>query len=700
MGKNNNKKNKASASDLSQGEVKVLAASPLRAKFHKLAGSEFRHGWIFVIIVLVFMMGFSVKIGVDQYRGWYQDPSYYAKGVPLMTMQDAYYWLKIAKDYKDGTSNATFTQVPMISLLVAKLSFFFNDNLHKTAIYLTIILPGLFVIPLFLYFYRAGAPAAGILGGLIATVSPAYQTRSFVGWYTTDIMNLFFPFLAALFILLAANKKKTYTYIYSALTGLTILLFHWWYPKPGFTTVYFFVLLAFLLVNNVEMKTVFYSALIYIIIANPVHFWQGIIYISGFFSNYIFKLVEAGELVFPQTIKTISEVTRRPFMEILVFISPKPFFLYGLAGVLLFVLFVLYEWKKVIPLMPVFLLGAFTFISSNRFAMYLTPFVGIGYGYLISMIFDRLFRKTKANSLMKIIAACVVSIAVFFILALKAPAYSKPPAVSSGLYTALMFFKDTLPKDSTIFTWWDIGYAIQEAAGFTVLHDGGSQHSVKTNLIARGFVSDSQKELYNIISLTTRKDNSVLDGVLTRAMTHKELIDALRAYKSPPESDNVFLLFTNDLVGLKDPEEKFASISFLGGWGESFLSNKFEPLGAALVNCKFSGEDLIKCDHNEIDRARGLINKSLLIKKIIYVVNGNIYDEERYNIPKEGYYVEMFGEKINNTLHIYAIKAMHENSYNSNINQIYLLGNYDRNRFEEVYNSFPYVRLFRVKIKR
>lgn len=682
--------------DLEKENTNPLASKP------ENSGCGYRRDLTFVIAILVLMTVFSVIIKAVQYRTWQHEPANFSKGIPIMTMHDAYLWLKTARDYKDEILNENFTQIPMISFVAAKGAWFFGNNIHKTAVFFSMIFPVLVIYPLFLYFYRTGYPSAGILGGLAALLSPAYMGRSTIGYYTTDILNLFFPFLAALFILLAVNDKKKYTYIFSGLTGITILIFHWWYPKPGFTTVYFFVLAAFLFVHRIEKRTILYSAIIYLFAANPIHFWQGISHITAFFSMYFFRLVEAGELVFPQAIKTISEAGRTPFMEVLNVISPVPFFLFGLAGLLLFILFfVLVDWRKSLPLMPVFLLGIFTFVSSIRFGMFLVPFVGIGYGCLITFIFNQISKKAGTNSRANAIAACVVSFVIVLVLSLKAEYYQGMPVESSEVYSAYLDFKDSLPKDSTIFTWWDAGYTIKEATGFTVLHDGGNQHGVKTNLIARGFVSDSQRELYNIISLTSRKNNNDMERMIAKTQTHKDLLKALSAYNIPPESRNIFLLFTHDMAGLKTQLDKFGSIQFLGGWGEGHISNKFEPLGATLTNCKVAGENLMKCDNNnEIDKARGLINKTLPIKKIIYIINGRVYEDEKYNTVKEGFYIEMFGDRAGKTLQdlkIYSIKVLNEKMYNTNFNQMYLLGKYDKTRFEEVYNSFPYARLFMVK---
>ena len=40
---------------------------------------------------------------------------------------------------------------------------------------------------------------------------------------------------------------------------------------------------------------------------------------------------------------------------------------------------------------------------------------------------------------------------------------------------------------------------------------------------------------------------------------------------------------------------------------------------------------------------------------------------------------------------------MEEAVWSSNFNQMYLLGNYDKEVFEEVFHAFPIARLFRLK---
>lgn len=700
MAKNKKKTIRKSADEFAQKKTAGASPLPEYSAPDKPSGAKSIYSIAFVLIIITVLTAFSINIRAGQYREWKENPDYYfSKGVPLMTMLDSYLWLKIAREYKGGMSGKNFMQVPMLSLMDAKLSGFFHNDLHRTAIYLTIILPGLFAIPLFLYFHRINVLPAGILAGMIGTASISYLTRSAVGWFTTDMMNLFFPFLTALFILHAHNDDRRKTFLFSGLAGMSMLLFMWWYEKPGFVLIYLFALVVFLLVNKIEKKTVLYSALIYAVFSNPFNLWHGIYQIFGFFSYYFFRLAEAGGLIFPQTIATITEVKRMSFTETLTFIL-SPAWL-SLIGLLLFIAFSFLRWREAIPLLPVFLLGSFVFISSNRFAMYLAPFVGIGYGFLITVISERIFKKTNIKGMLNILAPSIFSLTFLFLPALR-PKILTVPVVSSETYKALMDFKERLPKGSTIFTWWDNGYPIQEAAGFATVHDGSTQNSVITNMVARGFVTDSQRELYNIVSLTTGKGGGELDGMINGSKDHKDLIDKLRSYRGSPKSDNAYLLFTNDMVGL-GALMKFGSINFLGRWGNEAVSSKnLEHFGVSLIDCQFTGRDnfLMKCQGDEVDMAQGIINKNIPVKKVVVISQGQVVREIAFKQHYEGYYIEMFGEKVNNNVKVSGISVLSERLYNTNMNQIYLLGNYDKDLFEEVYNSFPYARLFRLKAKR
>lgn len=697
------KKNKGiSPPDLPQDPDKGAAASSYARVENKWLSSEVVSQCFFVIISLTLLTAFSVKLRVDQYIAWQKEPQvFFVNDIPMMTTHDAYHWLKLAKDYKDGayitpkTALPDFIQVPMLSFMIAKLSPFFNNNVHKTGVYLMFILPGLFMIPLFLYFYKLGAPSAGVLGGLIGTASIGYLSRTLVAWVDTDALNLFFPVLAAFFMLLAANRERKYSFIFSALTGITTLVFHWWYSMPGFSTVNLVVLIVFLFVNRVEKKTILYSAIIYTIFANPLNVWQGIDSITHYLPFFRAGLAEAAGVTFRQTMSTVSEFGRLSFEGVLsMLVRPV---LVSLTGLVLFFIFAFLKWRKFIPLLPVISLGLMAFLSMNRLVMYLTPLVGIGYGYLITTVLKRFFVKTGSPAFVRDAVVYGLSFVLFFIITVKTPLSVVPvSAASPGVYKALIDFKDRLPKGSIIFTWWDYGYAIQEATGFTTLHDGGNQVTLTTNFVARSFVSDSQSELYNIMRITAAGDPGALAGA---SNTYRELIAAIRSYEGPHDSDKLYLLFTEDMAGLTAVPAKFAAINLLGSWDPDLQAEKYEAFGDTFFNCRPSEKgNAMTCGDVVIDMDRGLINNNIPVKKTIVVGDGYILSE-RYYSHKDGLYLELFGKKKDNRLDIFAVKILPEKLYRTNLNQIYLLGNFDRSLFEEAYNEFPFARLLRVKTK-
>ena len=213
------------------------------------------NSWLFAGVLLVCFL-VSAGVRYHQFETWKLTPqSYFVGERPMMTTLDAPYWLRWAREYNDGTygqkdglrgypentdtfkemsdkelslplkntdttpaysssylSSSSRTQeinyrdVPLISLFIAHLAPFFNYNYYLTGNMLIPILASLFILPLGMYFFRIGVPVSGLLGGLIGTFAGGYYMRSSIGRIDTDMLNLFFPVLAGLLILLAKDR--------------------------------------------------------------------------------------------------------------------------------------------------------------------------------------------------------------------------------------------------------------------------------------------------------------------------------------------------------------------------------------------------------------------------------------------------------------------------------------------------------------
>jgi len=254
------------------------------------------NSWFFVGVLLIC---FSVSAGVryQQFETWEKVPNlYFVEERPLMTTLDAPYWLRLAREYNDvkfggealqrrkkrdnaeqsknsesiptefldnlpsssETSGINYRDVPLLSFLIAHLSPYFNNNYYLTGTLLIPVLASLFILPLGIYFFLIGVPVSGMLGGLIGTFAAGYYMRSSIGRIDTDMLNLFFPVLTGLMILLAGKAKTERNVLLCSIgAGLSLFFFDWWYAKAGFTLAFFAVFTFCLFIHQIRFRTMF-----------------------------------------------------------------------------------------------------------------------------------------------------------------------------------------------------------------------------------------------------------------------------------------------------------------------------------------------------------------------------------------------------------------------------------------------------------
>ncbi|HBI29267.1 MAG TPA: hypothetical protein DDY54_06480, partial [Deltaproteobacteria bacterium] len=166
--------------------------------------------WLFLAMLLV-CYGLSAYMRLAQFETWKQNPRAYFVGErPMMTTLDAPYWLRLGREYQEGTygtnklrfypdntkslskrlappsefqdqrpqpattAEVGVRDVPLLSVLSGTLAAILDGNHYLAGTLLVPMLAGLFIIPLGIYFYLLGVPAAGLLGGLIGTFCAEY----------------------------------------------------------------------------------------------------------------------------------------------------------------------------------------------------------------------------------------------------------------------------------------------------------------------------------------------------------------------------------------------------------------------------------------------------------------------------------------------------------------------------------------------
>lgn len=702
-----------------------------------------------VIIVISICFILSTKIRFDQYDTWKKyDSSYFIKDIPMMSTLDAYSWFKFAREYNESRNDS----VPMLSFIIAKLSTFSGNTVYKSAMYIIPFFSSMFIIPFSLYFFQIGYPIAAITGSFIGTFNFMYYTRTSIGRVDTDLLNLFFPFLASFLILLMNDNKKR-IYILSAVCGLVMFLFYWWYHRPAFSMIYLFVMIAYLWINKIDKKTILYSSVLYMTIANMQYVKSGLdavlravltpivgaehyqtaafllillvilmvtllffyfrkkrmdlkylayagVAILVFanirflshsvgnitkFASFYLSTPKAGLLEFPSVAKTITEAQHVPAFKTLSYVLSKPEL--SLLGLLLFLVLAVVHWRKILPLAPIIALGLLAFESSQRFVMFLAPFIGAGYGYLLTLLFIALFNKFELSKYAKEIMIYAFSFLFIFVISKQtAISFVPSPSVPVDIYSTFLDFKDKLPENSAVFTWWDFGFALQDVAQVNTFHDGASQENPQTYFIAKGFVSENQQELYDIISFLGNKGNGGIEELIRDNKTYEQIVSKITGYDEPPQNPNTYVLFTRDMIG------KYSAMSYLGSW--DFEKKASDPTGFSLLNCRSFQNGILDCANARIDLNAGTINNDVPLQKAVYTDNGHFVRETNYGHDR-GVFLQLL-LKDNKIFEVYVLNHA---VFHSNFNQMYLLGRIDTNLYEEVYNVFPTSRLFRVKTR-
>ncbi len=652
--------------------------------------------WKIYIVLILAVFFVSGYVRYNQYNRWKQNKSlYFVDNYPAMTTLDAYYWLRYAKEDKNGTyyknDNDTLRAypdttgkphyVPMLSFLISKISNLSNSSIYNSGLFLVPILASLFVIPLSLYFYYAEMPMAGILGSFVGTFSWMYFIRTSMGRVDTDLLQLFFLFLASLFLMLFSKEKdKKLKIVYSALIGLTLAFFGWWYSHNGIILIYMILLVVMAFINKVDKKTTILSFVAFIIFANPLYVYGAFGSIVGFFHNY-FSITNSSGEGFPNILKTITEAEHVSFSKVLQYIlSNKVIDVFGLLS---FAVSIVFLKKYIIPILPILFLGLLSFHSSNRMVMFLSPFVGLGLGFLIDFAASYISRtKDIKKCWISFIATASAFLLIFALMGFSAVNFNPKPSIAPDIVKSFINIKKKI-KYADIVSWWDYGYAIEDIDGFATYHDGGAHGGARTYFIAKGFSCDNQTKFYNTISYIDSNGIKSINDRIKSGEKVVSVVDSVLKYDKKIKNKNNYILFTRDMIG------KFSAISYLGNW--SFKLKKSAPIGFQILGCNRYDNGILYCSGNRFDFNKGLINNKIPIKRAFSINNGYVIDKKEY------YDKGINVETILRNRKLLFIMICNDKAFNTNFNQMYILGNYNKELYKEVYNNFPSARMFQLK---
>ena len=500
---------------------------------------------------------------LDLYKRLSNREAFFVGGAPAVGSYDGFLYARLARQIAEGVHHSVdclrvfpgcveLPFPPLISSIyghISKLTGVKVEWIDPLAVPVYVLLSSLV---LFTLINRLSDPLTALFSSLTAHVSTPFLMRSYPGRFDTDALNLFFPSLILLLTFLSLkNGRKGFLLL--AFTFPVGYAYYLWYPR---FEILFLSFLPVLIVSFIDKRRdIFwgaFSSLILLWIA--VSLTQG--YPAGsFVIDRIHAYLRPPAYNLPDVRSTIQELRNVDFFDTWrYFFVSKTLIFFSLAG---FFLFCLRRPRHALFLLPFIALTSLAvYTGYSRAYMYAGPLIGLGYGYLTVFLLGMLKGVIKAGSLR------FLSFGVFPVLLIftSLPLYKYYPirpfvGLPVDIQRTLLHAADRVPERSVALAWWDMGYPTQYFTGAATFHDGGSQGTLRTNLIALAFLSDEERS-YSILKVLSSPAAFFRAEDLIRNGTSLDSIDFSSLGGSiPPET---YILLDRTLL-LKTPSFRFLS---------------------------------------------------------------------------------------------------------------------------------------------
>ena len=142
------------------------------------------------LVGLLFTVAFCCGMRLLEQPFW-DFAGFYLNGEPLLGTHDAYHWVAGAEGFEFGVGH------PMSELLRISAEFL-GMAPAQAAFYLPAFFGALTGAAVFLWGWGLGRPCAGIVAGVLSSLSPSFWGRTLLGYYDTDLAVLPFAVLLGL----------------------------------------------------------------------------------------------------------------------------------------------------------------------------------------------------------------------------------------------------------------------------------------------------------------------------------------------------------------------------------------------------------------------------------------------------------------------------------------------------------------------
>lgn len=593
-------------------------------------------------------------------------------------------------------------------------------SLNKLLFFLPSVLASLSVIPIILIANIHKITQIGFFAALLGTTAIGYYARSHLGYYDTDVLNIFFPMLAIYFLMKLVELQSLKYAFYSS---ITLILFTMWYHNAtilvlnilGVFMLYTFIferkskimyqslfvlvsaLLPVVFLYKIVIATLLYVIFIFInkkykfdykyfMIAVFVGF-LGISFLLGssnFYkraNDYINKkqnidlqIKDTKTVHFKSSLATVQEAQKTDFTTLAQRIFGIPVYtIFALAGYLL----LLYLYRSMFLSISMVFITLISPFAGLRFTMYGVMFLAMGLVYIIyasKNIFTKWagFSAKTSDYIIKALITVIVFVSISFIYRFNH--YKKPMLFSSIEDINALHKLETTTQNDYIITWWDYGWPLWYYTNLNTIIDNGKHHE-DNYIVSKILLSNNSNFVKNAtLFFTNDYDQARAKGYpsVMRYFLQQNNLSYLDQMKSDSfhlsniSKRVVYIMLHKRMLKTLQLIESFSNIDIQTG---KTLSSEIVRLSTA---------------NSIIDNNQGFVSQpagKFSIGSLDVFQNNKL----------------IFQKKYNNNINIHAvvidnqILILKQNIYDSLLIQTLLFDKYDKEKFEKVAQTSNFV---------
>ena len=414
-------------------------------------------------------------------------------GAPLLTNPDGYYYLRLAREWRDNTYSAEDTRrtarrpdfVPVISVLSAESSRYLSVSLMRAAFWLPPLVVSVAAALLFVLMAgQLGKPWLGVAAAGAGSLPLDWFIRSGPGYFDTDclIFPLFWAIVLSLYFVSSAGAKKGTCFIFLFLAAFFTWCLHAVWPQAGmpFAGIAWFL---FFMVTRFAHRLM--KLLRLFLISCALAFV--LLIITGYSGSLPSPLNEIGlkiashfffvagtESIFFNPAESVQELISKGFVETIQrFCGWWPVLVCCAIGMI--ACCVKNMRLSVFIFAPSIFFILFSQFFGIRFLMFSVPLYAIGLAWFSFEVISPLLRRVVHKY------SWIPGLVCLIVFCLPAGIQDARASFSSSMnrFSAEMCEKldKAAPPDAKIWCWWSEGYFVQYFADRWTIIDGGLQNS-------------------------------------------------------------------------------------------------------------------------------------------------------------------------------------------------------------------------------